>query len=299
MQESILATVILPSSLFLIMFGLGLSLQLKDFKLVLEHPRAVFIGLLGQMVLLPFAAFAIAIFFELPPELAVGLVIIALAPGGATSNMFTYLARGDVALSISLTLVVSAITPFTIPIVLFYCLEFFIGSSNSIELPVVKTMLQLLVITVVPVSLGMMLKKVSKNIATKIENIIKWFSIVFLMLIVIIIFLQNTDEVISYIGEVGYATLVLNCIVLLMGYCFARLWDLSVEQSTTIGFEVGIQNGTLAMMIAGTLIGNEVMMIPAIVYSVLMFFTGAAFCSWILKGYKKQQEDHQFIRNSS
>lgn len=287
MQESILATVILPSSLFLIMFGLGLSLQLKDFKLVLKHPRAVFIGLLGQMVLLPFAAFAIAIFFELPPELAVGLVIIALAPGGATSNMFTYLARGDVALSISLTLVVSAITPFTIPIVLFYCLEFFIGSSNSIELPVVKTMLQLLVITVVPVSLGMMLKRVSKNIATKIENIIKWFSIGFLILIVIMIFLQNTDEVIGYIGEVGHATFVLNCIVLLMGYCLARLWDLSVEQSTTIGFEVGIQNGTLAMMIAGTLIGNEVMMIPAIVYSVLMFFTGAAFCSWILKGYKR------------
>jgi len=285
MQESLLTTLILPSSLFLIMFGLGLSLTVNDFKLVFKHPRAVIIGLFGQMVLLPVVALSIAIGFGLSPALAVGLIIIALAPGGATSNMYTYLSKGDVALSISLTLVVSAISPFTIPIVISYCLDYFMGSEGSVDLPVVKTIIQLLVITVLPVILGMFLKTVSSAIASKIEDGLKWFSILFLFLIVAMIFANNFDAVLGYISAVGLATLTLNSAVLFLGYYLARVWKLSHAQSTTIGFEVGIQNGTLAMVVAGTLLGNEVMMIPAVVYSILMFFTGAAFSLWVTRKY--------------
>lgn len=283
MQEMLLTSVVLPGSLFLIMLGLGLSLATKDFTLVFKHPRAVVVGLFGQIVLLPLVALVIALFFELAPELAVGLIIIALAPGGATSNMFTYLSKGDVALSISLTLVVSAIAPFTMPIVIYYCLNFFIGSADSVNLPVIKTIVQLLIITVVPVCLGMAVRKISNTLAFKMESILKGFSILFLFFIVAMIFVRNAESVIGYIAEVGLATLTLNCIVLLMGYYFAKLFKLSHAQATTISFEVGIQNGTLAMFVAGTLIGNEVMMMPAIVYSILMFFTGAAFSFWLTK----------------
>ncbi|MBD3611333.1 MAG: bile acid:sodium symporter family protein, partial [Hydrogenovibrio crunogenus] len=263
--------------------GMGLSLRPVDFKNVLAAPKAVGIGLIGQMVLLPLVAFFIALALKLPPEIAVGLMIIALAPGGATSNMFTYLSKGDVSLSISLTAVVSLIAPFSIPIITALSMTYFMGNTTEFSLPIVKTIMQLLVITVIPVALGMLVLARWSHMAAKIEQILKWFSIAFLFLIIVLIVLKNADNMMSFFMQAGLATFVLNIAVLVLGVYLAKWAKLSDAQSISIGFEVGIQNGTLALVVAGTLIGNSTMMIPAVTYSLLMFITGAAFAMLITR----------------
>lgn len=283
MTADLLTQVILPLALFLIMFGMGLSLHPVDFKNVLAAPKAVGIGLIGQMVLLPLVAFFIALALKLPPEIAVGLMIIALAPGGATSNMFTYLSKGDVSLSISLTAVVSLIAPFSIPIITALSMTYFMGNTTEFSLPIVKTIMQLLVITVIPVALGMLVLARWSHMAAKIEQILKWFSIAFLFLIIVLIVLKNADNMMSFFMQAGLATFVLNIAVLVLGVYLAKWAKLSDAQSISIGFEVGIQNGTLALVVAGTLIGNSTMMIPAVTYSLLMFITGAAFAMLITR----------------
>ncbi|MDG4811987.1 bile acid:sodium symporter family protein [Hydrogenovibrio sp. 3SP14C1] len=283
MTADLLTQVILPLALFLIMFGMGLSLRPVDFKNVLAAPKAVGIGLVGQMLLLPLIAFLIAVAFKLPPEIAVGLMIIALAPGGATSNMFTYLSKGDVSLSISLTALVSLISPFSIPIITALSMTYFMGNATEFSLPIVKTILQLLVITVIPVALGMFVLAKWSQIAANIERVLKVFSVFFLFLIIVLIVLKNADNMMSFFMQAGLATLVLNIAVLILGVYLAKWAKLSEAQSTSIGFEVGIQNGTLALVVAGTLIGNSTMMIPAVTYSLLMFITGAAFAMLVTR----------------
>lgn len=283
MTADLLTQVILPLALFLIMFGMGLSLRPVDFKNVLAAPKAVGIGLIGQMVFLPLVAFFIALALKLPPEIAVGLMIIALAPGGATSNMFTYLSKGDVSLSISLTAVVSLIAPFSIPIITALSMTYFMGNTTEFSLPIVKTIMQLLVITVIPVALGMLVLARWSHMAAKIEQVLKWFSIAFLFLIIALIVLKNADNMMSFFMQAGLATFVLNIAVLVLGVYLAKWAKLSDAQSISIGFEVGIQNGTLALVVAGTLIGNSTMMIPAVTYSLLMFITGAAFAMLITR----------------
>jgi BASS family bile acid:Na+ symporter len=284
MQADILTTVILPASLFIIMFGMGLTLQITDFTRVLKQPKSVLIGLSAQMFVLPIIAFAVAIIFILPPELAVGLMIISFAPGGPTSNMFTNIAKGDVALSISLTAVASLITPFTLPFFTLLAMDYFIGSSKVFELPLLKTIMQLMVISIVPVIFGMLVLSKWQKAAGKIEPIIKIFSIVFLFLIIAAIVLKNKAHMADFFLQTGLATLTLNILVLALGFGLAKFFKLSRAQSISIGYEVGIQNGTLALLVAGTLIGNSTMMIPAVTYSILMFITGFLF-GLLLKKY--------------
>ncbi|VAW46635.1 Sodium-dependent transporter [hydrothermal vent metagenome] len=283
MSPDLLTQVILPVSLFIIMFGMGLSLKIAHFQLVLQAPKAIAIGLFAQMALLPLLAFLIAILFSLPPEIAVGLMIIALAPGGATSNLFTYLAKGDVSLSISLTAVVSLITPFTLPIMVALSMVYFMGDSTSFSLPIIPTLLQLFAITLLPVALGMWVLAHWQRVAQKIERVLKWFSVLFLLLIIVLIVLKNSAQMGAFFAQAGLATLILNISALFIGYQLAKWTKLPQRQATTIGFEVGIQNGTLALVVAGTLIGNEAMMIPAVTYSILMFFSGGLFGWWLQK----------------
>ncbi len=284
MQADLLTKVILPLSLFVIMFGIGISLRLADFKTVLRSPKAIAVGLGGQLILLPLIAYAIARALQLPPEIAVGLIIIALAPGGATSNMFTYLAKGDVSLSISLTALVSLITPLTIPLIAALSISHFLGQNTTFELPIIKTIIQLFVITIFPVALGMLTLSRWPTTAKKLERILKWFSIFFLLLIIALIVLKNAAQMGGFFAQAGVATLILNVTVLSLGYQLAKWAKLSHPQSVTIGFEVGIQNGTLALLVAGTLIGNETMMIPAVTYSLIMFLSGGAFGWWMNRG---------------
>ncbi|MFK7815547.1 MAG: bile acid:sodium symporter family protein [Gammaproteobacteria bacterium] len=283
MQADLLTKVILPISLFCIMFGMGISLRPLDFKRIVQSPKVVVIGIGAQMLLLPLIALIIAVALKLPPEIAVGLIIIALAPGGATSNMFTYLSKGDVSLSITLTAIVSLIAPFSIPVLAGLSMDYFMGSHTAFNLPIVKTIVQLLVITVIPVVLGMFVLARWEILAKKIGPILKWLSILFLILIIVLIVLKNYANMTSYFSQAGLATLALNLTALIFGYLLSKLARLSQPQSVTIGFEVGIQNGTLALVVAGTLIGNDVMMIPAVTYSLIMFISGGLFGWWMNK----------------
>ncbi len=264
------------------MFGLGLSLRIADFTYVLKQPKAILIGLSAQIIALPLITFLIAILFKLPPELAVGLMIISFVPSGSTSNMFTNLAKGDVALSISLTAITSLITPFTIPLFALLAMRYFLGSESVVEIPFLKTVIQLSVMIILPVILGMFILSKWQKKADKAEPLIRIFSVIFLFLIVLAIIIKNREEMLGFFMQTGAATLTLNVLVLGLGYWLAKFLKLSQKQAISIGYEVGIQNGALALIIAGTIIGNNIMMIPAVTYSLLMFITGFAFY-WILK----------------
>lgn len=287
MQADLLMTVVLPVSLFIIMLGMGLSLRMADFVRVLAMPKAALVGLFAQMIALPAIAFFIATAFKLPPELAVGLMIISFAPGGATSNMFSNLANGDVALSISLTAIVSLVTPFTLPWLTLLSMDHFMGAGDAFELPLLKTIIQLLVITVIPVFIGMFILSKWQKAANKTEPVIKVFSVIFLFLIIVVILLKNKAQMVDFFIQTGAATLMLNVLVLGLGYLLAKFFNLSQAQSISIGYEVGIQNGTLALMVAGMLVGNDTMMIPAITYSAFMFITGFVF-GFVMKKSSKR-----------
>ena len=264
------------------MFGLGLSLRIADFSYVLKQPKAIMLGLSAQIIALPLIALLVAITFDLPPELAVGLMIISFVPSGTTSNMFTHLAKGDVALSISLTAIVNLITPFTLPLFTLLAMRYFLGAESAVEISLLKIISQLLLIIILPVIIGMLLFAKWQKIADRIEPLIRVFSVIFLFFIVIAIILKNKSEMSGFFMQTGVATLTLNILALGLGYGLAKFFQLSQKQSITIGYEVGIQNGALALIIAGTIIGNSTMMIPAVTYSILMFLTAFVF-SWIVK----------------
>jgi len=277
MQADIFTQVILPISLFIIMLGMGLSLKPADFSRVVQEPKAITIGILCQMVLLPLIGYFVVIIFDLKQELAVGLMILAFCPGGTTSNLMSYLAHGDVALSISLTAVVSLLTPFTIPILTALMIELFLDNPQRFDLPVLKTIVQLLVITIVPVTLGMLINFKSPRFSARAEKPVKIFSIVFLFVIIAGIAFKNRESIAHFFIQTGAASLSLNILALVSGFIIAKLMGLEKRQSITMGIEVGIQNGTIALLVSGTLLGNALMTIPAVSYSLIMFVTGAVF----------------------
>lgn len=281
MKADLLTLVVLPASLFIIMLGMGLSLKLIDFKMVLVKPKAVLLGVITQMLLLPLLAYAVVLMFGMTGALAVGMMILALCPGGTTSNLFTYFAKGDVALSVTLTSIVSVVAPFTVPLMLVMFMELLMGQEEYIQLPVLKTIIQLLVITVVPISIGMVINHFKPELSKKAEAPTKWFSSIFLLLIVIGIIIKNIDNMANYFLQAGVASIVLNVACMLMGYLVAKAGQLNEAQSKAIGIEVGFQNGTLAIMIALSLLQNTEMAIAATCYSITMFITGTVF-AWVL-----------------
>ncbi len=297
MESSFLTTVFLPLALFIVMLGMGLGLVPQDFRGVWLYPKAVLIGLLSQLVMLPIVGFIVASLFPLTPELAVGVMILAACPGGATSNMVTYLARGHVALSITLTAISSLITVFTIPAVINLAMRVFLSEGTALQLPFGATVLQLAIITIIPVTLGMALRRYAPHWAAKTESWVKWASILFLGLIIVGLLVQQRDTVMDLIAQVGLVTLVLNLTAMALGYGMARLGQLDHASTKAITAEVGIQNGTLAIAIASapTLLNQPVLAIPAAIYSLVMYLTGAAFVRWAtqsrqLNGAKSVQE---------
>jgi BASS family bile acid:Na+ symporter len=278
MEATVLTKVVLPIALGIVMLGLGLGLRLEDFTRVVRKPKAALIGIACQMLLLPLLAFAIVKAFAMPAELAVGLVILALCPGGATSNMFSLLARGDVALSVSLTAVVSVITPLTIPIAGGFAMSALMGANATLELPILKTILTLFAITLVPVTIGMAIRHFASSFAERCDRAVRVLSIVLLAVIILGI-LKNTgaDKVKEFFALAGWPALALNMLSILAGVGIARLASLRREQVVTIGMEVGLQNGTTALFVTGTVLQSPTMSIAPAIYSLLMFATGAAF----------------------
>ena len=283
MEASFLSAVFLPLALFIIMFGMGLSLTIEDFKRVVTYPKAVIIGLVSQLVMLPIVGFGIASVFPLEPELAVGLIILAACPGGPTSNMITFLAGGDVALSVSLTAISSLITVFSIPLVVNLSMQTFLGTGTTLQLPFINTVVQIAVITLIPLTMGMITHKYAPGIANKADKYVKWLSLFVLALVITLLLVQERNNFVSAVRAVGVVTLVLNVATMTLGFAIATLAQLGQKRAITITVEVGIQSGTLAIAIASspTLLNNPTMAIPAAIYSLLMFATGAAFAWWV------------------
>ncbi|MGX1110774.1 BASS family bile acid:Na+ symporter [Pseudoalteromonas sp. MBR-15] len=278
MQIDILTKVVLPLALFIIMFGMGLGLKKKDFGALFLSPKALILGLTCQMLLLPMVAFLLAMGLKLPSELAIGLILVACCPGGVTSNLYTYLFKGDLALSISLTTLATFISPFTLPFIVHFAMSSFSVPGNEFTLPIVKTIIQMLAITLLPVTIGMLFNNLKPHLSSKIEPLIRRLSSVFLVIIVVAIIHKNADLMFSFFATSGLATLTLNLTTLMLGLFFAKISGLSQPQQMSIAIEVGLQNGTLAILIASTLINNPTMAIPGATYSLFMFLTGYIFC---------------------
>jgi bile acid:Na+ symporter, BASS family len=277
-ESSFLTAVLLPIALGVIMLGLGLSLTIADFKRVVLVPRAVLVGLACQMLVLPAACLLIAESFDLAPELAVGLMLLAASPGGATANLFSHLARGDVALNITLTAVNSVLSLLTLPFIVNFAMARFMGEGRSIPLPFDKVV-QVFAIVLIPVAIGMALRARSPALAERLGRPVKILSLVFLILVVVATIAKERNNVVTFIQQIGLAALVFNLTSMLVGYAVPRLVRIEKRQAIAIGMEIGIHNGTLAITIASSpmLLGNSTMAIPAAVYSVIMFFTAAAF----------------------
>lgn len=260
------------------MLGLGLSLSLDDFRRVVRYPRPVVVGLFCQMAVLPAVCFAMAKAFELPPPLAVGLMLLAASPGGATANLFSHLARGDVALNITLTAVNSVLSLITLPIIVTIAMSHFMGEGRSIPLPLEKVV-QVFAIVLVPVGIGMALRSRYPGLADRLTRPVKVLSLLFLILVVGAAIARERDNILVFMEQVGLAALAFNLASMLVGYVVPRLARIGKRQAIAIGMEIGIHNSALAITIASSpmLLGNSVMAIPAAVYSVIMFFTAAAF----------------------
>lgn len=277
MESNFLTTIFLPLALFLIMFGMGLGLTIKDFNRIWLDPKAVVIGLIAQLLMLPMVGFGLSSLFSLSPELAVGVMILAACPGGSTSNVITYLLKGNVALSITLTAISSLVTIITIPLVVNLAANYFMGEQFALQLPFFKTVLQIAVITIIPVSLGMVFHHFLPKIAMVMEKNVKWLSLFVLGIIIFAILVKERENLADFFLQVGGVTLTLNLLTMGLGYGIAILARLGLAERKSITIEVGIQNGTLAIAIATTLLNAPIMAIPAAIYSVVMFLTSGIF----------------------
>lgn len=287
MESNIITQVLLPLALFIIMMGMGLSLVVDDFKRVLRFPKAVAVGLGLKLVAIPLITFALLAVIPLEPELAVGFILLAACPGGATTNLITNLAKGDVALSITLTAIASVITVFTIPILVNIGLQHYVGETRDIHLPFGKTVVQILAITVVPVIIGMVLNNKQPALALKAEKPVKIISAVFLILIIAAALIKERANIGDFFQKAGPVALILNLLGMFIGYYDTRLLTGNKQQAITVGIEVGVVNGTLGIAIAAGILGNSVMSIPSAIYSVIMF-PSVMLLIWL--GVKQKRE---------
>ncbi|MEZ0472046.1 bile acid:sodium symporter family protein [Luteimonas salinilitoris] len=283
MQASLLTTLLLPLALGVIMLGLGLGLTTDDFRRVAHYPRAVLTGLLLQTAVLPWVALGLALAFGLPPELAVGLMLLAASPGGATANIYSHLARGDVALNITLTAVNSVLCLVTLPLILNLSLEFFLGAGQYVP-PPVRKIVEVAVIIVLPVAIGMTVRAFAPGFAARMEKPIRVLSVVVLALLIVAAVAQEWNTLLTYFAAVGLACLLFNLASMATGYAAPLALKLPKRQAIAIAMEIGIHNGTLAIFVALNVLDNPTMSVPAAVYSLLMFFTAAGFALWVNRG---------------
>ncbi|MFN5513472.1 MAG: bile acid:sodium symporter family protein [Cyanobacteriota bacterium] len=274
MQSSFFTAVLLPLALATVMLGMGLSLVPADFQRIARYPRAVAVGVLCQIALLPLIGGLVAVAFPLDPALAVGLIVIAVCPGGPSSNLVTYLAKGDVALSVTLTAVSSAITVLTIPILTNLALQYFLGKSAAIALPIGATMFQIFLITLLPTAIGMTIRRQFPEEARRLEKQMSRLAAGLLALIILLLLIREGEKLPGFLAQAGVAVLALNLLAMLGGFWAAKVCRLPLPQQICIAIEVGIQNGTLAIAITAGLLNNPDMAVPAAVYSLWMYVAG-------------------------
>ena len=276
MQQSAATTLFLPIALGIIMLGLGLSLTMDDFKRVAKYPKAITIALVCQMLVLPVLCFFIARLSGLEPALCVGLMLLAASPGGATANLYSHLANGDVALNITLTAVNSVLALLTLPLIVNYSMEIFLGAGQFIPMPFSKVV-EVFAIVLLPVSLGMIIKTRAAAFAAKMDKPVKIVSALLLLAIIISVTMREKQLLLDHFASLGWPVLIFNVVSMAVGFFVPQLLGVNKRQAVAIGMEIGIHNGTLAIFIALNVIGNSSMSVPPAIYSLLMFVTAAAF----------------------
>jgi len=273
-ESSPLISAGLPIALFIIMIGIGMTLNIRDFRQVAVYPKGIIVGTVAQIVLMPLVAFALASLLAVPPAIAVGLVIIAACPGGTTSNLFVLLARGNIALSIVLTVSASLITILTLPLIANVALQFYMGTDQNIVLPVWKTIGMLTGIVLLPVAIGMFVRARKPDAARKAESIVSVFGGVVLALLIVALIYGARDQIWELLKQAGPATILLNAAGIFIGLLAGRAAGLTQRESLAVAVELGVKNGTIALMVTLTLLESSAMSIPAAVYGVLMFPIG-------------------------
>ena len=279
----IITDIFLPLALAFIMFALGLGLTSADFLRVLKQPKDFIVGSVSQILLLPIIAFILVKIWSISPELAIGVIIISAAPGGVTSNILTSFAKGDVALSISLTAIISLLSVITIPFIVLTSVEL-LGNTNVTEdISLISMARDMFLIVTVPVILGMLFKKFISGIASKFEPIAKKTSIVLFALVLLGAIAAERENVVSYFAQAGLITLVLNIIMMVLAFYLAQLLGSGAKQKKSITIECGLQNGTLAIFVATSIFGGGMYVIPAATYSLIMFVTSLIFVYLVRK----------------
>jgi len=276
-----IVTTIAPICLVLIMLGLGLGLSLKDFTRVLRTPKDFFVGFFSQLLILPIVALGIALILDLSAPIAVGLMIIAAAPGGVTSNVLTKFADGDVALSISLTAIVSLISIISVPFVVINSAEF-LGVVVSKDISMTGIALKMALVVTVPVIIGMIIRGFAENFISSKINIINKLTGWLFIIVFAAIWIEEKDNILNYLAQAGLAVLILNVVMMLIAYFIAKKFVSGIAQQKCIALECGLQNGTLAVFVATLMFDDITYVIPTAAYALTMYITGFIFI-YILK----------------
>ena len=274
---------IAPISLALIMLALGMGLTIRDFTRVIKQPGDFIVGLICQLVFLPIIAFALVFILDVPVELAVGLMIIAAAPGGVTSNILTKFANGDVALSISLTAVISLLSILTVPFIIFKSIDLLNASANTNEISMIGISIKMFLVVTLPVILGMIIRRFANNFVSSNEKIIQTISFILFLIVLLGAIIQERSNIIPYLMKAGTITVLLNIIMMFIGFYVGKFFATGIKQRKCISLECGLQNGTLAIFVATQIFNDVTYIIPAAIYSLIMFATSLIFVFLIKK----------------
>ncbi len=277
-----IVTTIAPIALALIMLGLGLGLSVQDFTRVIKTPRDFFVGLISQLIILPIVAFILIKFLGTSPEIALGVMIIAAAPGGITSNILTKFANGDVALSISLTAIISIISIITVPLIVFNSANLLGISFASENINITGTALKMALVVAIPVFLGMIIRRFAENFISSRSSIINKITGFLFLIVFIAIWVEERENIFNYLGQAGLIVLNLNIVMMAIAYFLAKKFATGIQQVKCISLECGLQNGTLAVFVASELSSEIIYIIPTAAYALIMYITGFIFI-WILR----------------
>ena len=277
-----IVTKIAPIALALIMLGLGLGLSTKDFLRVINNPKDFTVGIICQLILLPIIAYILLLILRLPVELALGLMIIAAAPGGVTSNVLTKFANGDVALSISLTAIGSLISIFSVPFIVFTSAKLLGVTDLSSDITMTGIALKMALVVTVPVILGMIIRRFAENFISSNINIVNRITGILFIVVFAAIWIEERENIISYLGQAGLAVLILNVVMMTLAFYIAKGFATGIPQRKCISLECGLQNGTLAVFVATQIFNDVAYMVPTAAYALIMYITGFIFI-YILK----------------
>ncbi len=273
-----IVTKIAPIILALIMLGLGLGLKVEDFTRVLKTPKDFIVGFISQLIILPVVAYLLIIILRTPPEIAIGVMIIAAAPGGVTSNILTKFANGDVALSISLTAIISLISIITVPLIIFTSADLF-GITNITEnISMTGIALKMFLVVTVPVILGMIIRKFAENFVVSKANIFDKLNIILFAIFFVAAFYEERENFINFLKQAGLITLILNLTMMIIAYYLAKAFASGIKQMKCIALECGLQNGTLAIFVSTQIFGADILYVtPTAAYALIMYLTGFIF----------------------